>query len=103
MRDQMYLGENMNLSLLVKSLSIIIIWFFLVAVESNDSLDFQLFKLKRELKRVEYQIEELKHQLTYVIEEHKKKVNIELMERIIYKEDLKNTIKDLESSIKTLE
>ena len=38
----------MNLSLLVKSLSIIIIWFFLVAVESNDSLDFQLFKLKRE-------------------------------------------------------
>ena len=99
----MYLGENMNLSLLVKSLSIIIIWFFLVAVESNDSLDFQLFKLKRELKRVEYQIEELKHQLTYVIEEHKKKVNIELMERIIYKEDLKNTIKDLESSIKTLE
>ena len=43
----------MNLSLLVKSLSIIIIWFFLVAVESNDSLDFQLFKLKRELKRVE--------------------------------------------------
>ena len=99
----MYLGENMNLSLLVKSLSIIIIWFFLVAVESNDSLDFQLFKLKRELKRVEYQIEELKHQLTYVIEEHKKKVNIELMERIIYKEDLKNNIKDLESSIKTLE
>ena len=93
----------MNLSLLVKSLSIIIIWFFLVSVESNDSLDFQLFKLKRELKRVEYQIEELKHQLTYVIEEHKKKVNIELMERIIYKEDLKNTIKDLESSIKTLE
>ena len=93
----------MNLSLLVKSLSIIIIWFFLVAVESNDSLDFQLFKLKRELKRVEYQIEEIKHQLTYVIEEHKKKVNIELMERIIYKEDLKNTIKDLESSIKTLE
>ena len=93
----------MNLSLLVKSLSIIIIWFFLVAVESNDSLDFQLFKLKRELKRVEYQIIELKHQLTYVIEEHKKKVNIELMERIIYKEDLKNTIKDLESSIKTLE
>ena len=93
----------MNLSLLVKSLSIIIVWFFLVAVESNDSLDFQLFKLKRELKRVEYQIEELKHQLTYVIEEHKKKVNIELMERIIYKEDLKNTIKDLESSIKTLE
>ena len=93
----------MNLSLLVKSLSIIIIWFFLVAVESNDSLDFQLFKLKRELKRVEYQIEELKHQLTYVIEEHKKKVNIELMDRIIYKEDLKNTIKDLESSIKTLE
>ena len=93
----------MNLSLLVKSLSIIIIWFFLVAAESNDSLDFQLFKLKRELKRVEYQIEELKHQLTYVIEEHKKKVNIELMERIIYKEDLKNTIKDLESSIKTLE
>ena len=93
----------MNLSLLVKSLSIIIIWFFLVAVESNDSLDFQLFKLKRELKRVEYQIKELKHQLTYVIEEHKKKVNIELMERIIYKEDLKNTIKDLESSIKTLE
>ena len=93
----------MNLSLLVKSLSIIIIWFFLVAVESNDSLDFQLFKLKRELKRVEYQIEELKHQLTYVIEEHKKKVNIELMERIIYKEELKNTIKDLESSIKTLE
>ena len=93
----------MNLSLLVKSLSIIIIWFFLVAVESNDSLDFQLFKLKRELKRVEYQREELKHQLTYVIEEHKKKVNIELMERIIYKEDLKNTIKDLESSIKTLE
>ena len=93
----------MNLSLLVKSLSIIIIWFFLVAVESNDSLDFQLFKLKRELKRVEYQIEELKHQLTYVIEEHKKKVNIELMERIIYKEDLKNIIKDLESSIKTLE
>ena len=99
----MYLGENMNLSLLVKSLSIIIIWFFLVAVESNDSLDFQLFKLKRELKRVEYQIVELKHQLTYIIEEHKKKVNIELMERIIYKEDLKNTIKDLESSIKTLE
>ena len=93
----------MNLSLLVKSLSIIIIWFFLVAVESNDSLDFQLFKLKRELKRVEYQIIELKHQLTYVIEEHKKKVNIELMERIIYKEELKNTIKDLESSIKTLE
>ena len=93
----------MNLSLLVKSLSIIIIWFFLVAVESNDSLDFQLFKLKRELKRVEYQIVELKHQLTYIIEEHKKKVNIELMERIIYKEDLKNTIKDLESSIKTLE
>ena len=93
----------MNLSLLVKSLSIIIIWFFLVAVESNDSLDFQLFKLKRELKRVEYQIEELKHQLTYVIEEHKKKVNIELMERIIYKEELKNTIKDLDSSIKTLE
>ena len=93
----------MNLSLLVKSLSIIIVWFFLVAVESNDSLDFQLFKLKRELKRVEYQIEELKHQLTYVIEEHKKKVNIELMERIIYKENLKNTIKDLESSIKTLE
>ena len=93
----------MNLSLLVKSLSIIIVWFFLVAVESNDSLDFQLFKLKRELKRVEYQIEELKHQLTYVIEEHKKKVNIELMERIIYKEDLKNNIKDLESSIKTLE
>ena len=93
----------MNLSLLGKSLSIIIIWFFLVAVESNDSLDFQLFKLKRELKRVEYQIKELKHQLTYVIEEHKKKVNIELMERIIYKEDLKNTIKDLESSIKTLE
>ena len=103
MRDQMYLGENMNLSLLVKSLSIIIVWCFLVAVESSDSLDFQLFKLKRELKRVEYQIEELKHQLTYVIEEHKKKVNIELMERIIYKEDLKNTIKDLESSIKTLE
>ena len=103
MRDQMYLGENMNLSLLVKSLNIIIIWFFLVAVESNDSLDFQLFKLKRELKRVEYQIVELKHQLTYIIEEHKKKVNIELMERIIYKEDLKNTIKDLESSIKTLE
>ena len=99
----MYLGENMNLSLLVKSLSIIIVWCFLVAVESNDSLDFQLFKLKRELKRVEYQIEELKHQLTYIIEEHKKKVNIELMERIIYKEDLKNTIKDLESSIKTLE
>ena len=93
----------MNLSLLVKSLSIIIVWCFLVAVESNDSLDFQLFKLKRELKRVEYQIKELKHQLTYVIEEHKKKVNIELMERIIYKEDLKNTIKDLESSIKTLE
>ena len=93
----------MNLSLLVKSLSIIIIWFFLVAVESNDSLDFQLFKLKRELKRVEYQIVELKHQLTYIIEEHKKKVNIELMERIIYKENLKNTIKDLESSIKTLE
>ena len=93
----------MNLSLLVKSLSIIIVWFFLVAVESNDSLDFQLFKLKRELKRVEYQIVELKHQLTYIIEEHKKKVNIELMERIIYKEDLKNTIKDLESSIKTLE
>ena len=93
----------MNLSLLVKSLSIIIIWFFLVAVESNDSLDFQLFKLKRELKRVEYQIVELKHQLTYIIEEHKKKVNIELMERIIYKEELKNTIKDLESSIKTLE
>ena len=93
----------MNLSLLVKSLSIIIVWCFLVSVESSDSLDFQLFKLKRELKRVEYQIEELKHQLTYVIEEHKKKVNIELMERIIYKEDLKNTIKDLESSIKTLE
>ena len=93
----------MNLSLLVKSLSIIIVWSFLVAVESSDSLDFQLFKLKRELKRVEYQIIELKHQLTYVIEEHKKKVNIELMERIIYKEDLKNTIKDLESSIKTLE
>ena len=93
----------MNLSLLVKSLSIIILWCFLVAVESSDSLDFQLFKLKRELKRVEYQIIELKHQLTYVIEEHKKKVNIELMERIIYKEDLKNTIKDLESSIKTLE
>ena len=103
MRDQMYLGENMNLSLLVKSLSIIIVWCFLVAVESSDSLDFQLFKLKRELKRVEYQISELKHQLTYIIEEHKKKVNIELMERIIYKEDLKNTIKDLESSIKTLE
>ena len=103
MRDQMYLGENMNLSLLVKSLSIIIVWCFLVAVESSDSLDFQLFKLKRELKRVEYQIVELKHQLTYIIEEHKKKVNIELMERIIYKEDLKNTIKDLESSIKTLE
>ena len=99
----MYLEENMNLSLLVKSLSIIIVWCFLVAVESSDSLDFQLFKLKRELKRVEYQIEELKHQLTYVIEEHKKKVNIELMERIIYKEDLKNNIKDLESSIKTLE
>ena len=99
----MYLGENMNLSLLVKSLSIIIAWCFLVAVESSDSLDFQLFKLKRELKRVEYQISELKHQLTYIIEEHKKKVNIELMERIIYKEDLKNTIKDLESSIKTLE
>ena len=99
----MYLGENMNLSLLVKSLSIIIVWCFLVAVESSDSLDFQLFKLKRELKRVEYQIEELKHQLTYVIEEHKKKVNIELMERIIYKDDLKHTIKDLESSIKTLE
>ena len=93
----------MNLSLLVKSLSIIIVWFFLVAVESNDSLDFQLFKLKRELKRVEYQIKELIHQLTYVIEEHKKKVNIELMERIKYKEELKNTIKDLESSIKTLE
>ena len=93
----------MNLSLLVKSLSIIIVWSFLVAVESSDSLDFQLFKLKRELKRVEYQIKELKHQLTYVIEEHKKKVNIELMERIIYKEDLKNIIKDLESSIKTLE
>ena len=99
----MYLGENMNLSLLVKSLSIIIVWCFLVAVESSDSLDFQLFKLKRELKRVEYQIVELKHQLTYIIEEHKKKVNIELMERIIYKEHLKNTIKDLESSIKTLE
>ena len=99
----MYLGENMNLSLLVKSLSIIIVWCFLVGVESSDSLDFQLFKLKRELKRVEYQIVELKHQLTYIIEEHKKKVNIELMERIIYKEDLKNTIKDLESSIKTLE
>ena len=93
----------MNLSLLVKSLSIIILWFFLVAVVLGDSLDFQVFKLKRELKRVEYQIEELKHQLTYVIEEHKKKVNIELMERIIYKEELKNTIKDLESSIKTLE
>ena len=93
----------MNLSLLVKSLSIIIVWFFLVAVVLGDSLDFQVFKLKRELVRVEYQIKELKHQLTYVIEEHKKKVNIELMERIIYKEDLKNTIKDLESSIKTLE
>ena len=93
----------MNLSLLVKSLSIIILWFFLVAVVLGDSLDFQVFKLKRELVRVEYQIKELKHQLTYVIEEHKKKVNIELMERIIYKEDLKNTIKDLESSIKTLE
>ena len=93
----------MNLSLLVKSLSIIILWFFLVAVVLGDSLDFQVFKLKRELVRVEYQIKELKHQLTYVIEEHKKKVNIELMERIIYKEELKNTIKDLESSIKTLE
>ena len=93
----MYLGENMNLSLLVKSLSIIILWFFLVAVVLGDSLDFQVFKLKRELVRVEYQIKELKHQLTYIIEEHKKKVNIELMERIIYKEDLKNTIKDLES------
>ena len=93
----------MNLSLLVKSLNIIIIWFFLVAVVLGDSLDFQVFKLKRELVRVEYQIKELKHQLTYVIEEHKKKVNIELMERIIYKEELKNTIKDLESSIKTLE
>ena len=93
----------MNLSLLVRSLSLIVVWFFLVAVVLDDSLDFQVFKLKRELERVEYNIEELKHQLTYVIEEHKKKVNIELMERIIYKEDLKNTIKDLESSIKTLE
>ena len=89
----------MNLSLLVKSLSIIILWFFLVAVVLGDSLDFQVFKLKRELVRVEYQIKELKHQLTYVKDEHKKKVNIELMERIIYKEDLKNNIKDLESSI----
>ena len=93
----------MNLSLLVKSLSIIILCFFLVAVVLGDSLDFQVFKLKRELVRVEYQIKELKHQLTYVKDEHKKKVNIELMERIIYKEELKNTIKDLESSIKTLE
>ena len=93
----------MNLSLLVKSLSIIILWFFLVAVVLGDSLDFQVFKLKRELVRVEYQIKELKHQLTYVKDEHNKKVNIELMERIIYKEELKNTIKDLESSIKTLE
>ena len=93
----------MNLSLLVKSLSIIILWFFLVAVVLGDSLDFQVFKLKRELVRVEYQIKELKHQLTYVKDEHKKKVNIELMERFIYKEELKNTIKDLESSIKTLE
>ena len=80
----------MNLSLLVKSLSIIILWFFLVAVVLGDSLDFQVFKLKRELVRVEYQIKELKHQLTYVKDEHKKKVNIELMERIIYKEELKN-------------
>tara|TARA_Y100001938_G_C7958832_1_gene363162 strand:- start:521 stop:820 length:300 start_codon:yes stop_codon:yes gene_type:complete len=99
----MYLGENMNLSLLVRSLSLIVVWFFLVAVVLDDSLDFQVFKLKRELERVEYNIEELKHQLTYVIDEHKKKVNIELMERIIYREELKNTIKDLESSIKTLE
>ena len=99
----MYLGENMNLSLLVRSLSLIVVWFFLVAVVLDDSLDFQVFKLKRELERVEYQIVELKHQLTYVIDEHKKKVNIELMERIIYREELKNTIKDLESSIKTLE
>ena len=93
----------MNLSLLVRSLSLIVVWFFLVAVVLDDSLDFQVFKLKRELERVEYQIVELKHQLTYIIDKHKKKVNIELMERIIYKEDLKNTIKDLESSIKTLE
>tara|TARA_Y100001973_G_scaffold88551_1_gene133887 strand:+ start:557 stop:838 length:282 start_codon:yes stop_codon:yes gene_type:complete len=93
----------MNLSLLVRSLSLIVVWFFLVAVVLDDSLDFQVFKLKRELERVEYNIEELKHQLTYVIDEHKKKVNIELMERIIYREELKNTIKDLESSIKTLE
>lgn len=93
----------MNLSLLVRSLSLIVVWFFLVAVVLDDSLDFQVFKLKRELVRVEYQIKELKHQLTYINDEHKKKVNIELMERIIYKEDLKNTIKDLESSIKTLE
>ena len=93
----------MNLSLLVRSLSLIVVWFFLVAVVLDDSLDFQVFKLKRELERVEYQIVELKHQLTYVIDEHKKKVNIELMERIIYREELKNTIKDLESSIKTLE
>ena len=93
----------MNLSLLVRSLSLIVVWFFLVAVVLDDSLDFQVFKLKRELERVEYNIEELKHQLTYVIDEHKKKVNIELMKRIIYREELKNTIKDLESSIKTLE
>ena len=93
----------MNLSLLVRSLSLIVVWFFLVAVVLDDSLDFQVFKLKRELERVEYNIEELKHQLTYVIDEHKKKVNIELMERIIYREELKNTIKDLESSIKILE
>ena len=93
----------MNVSLLVRSLSLIVVWFFLVAVVLGDSLDFQVFKLKRELVRVEYQIKELKHQLTYVKDEHKKKVNIELMERIIYKEELKNTIKDLESSIKTLE
>ena len=93
----------MNLSLLVRSLSLVVVWFFLVAVVLDDSLDFQVFKLKRELERVEYNIEELKHQLTYVIDEHKKKVNIELMERIIYREELKNTIKDLESSIKTLE
>ena len=79
----------MNLSLLVRSLSLIVVWFFLVAVVLDDSLDFQVFKLKRELERVEYNIEELKHQLTYVIDEHKKKVNIELIERIIYKEDLK--------------
>ena len=93
----------MNLYSLVKSSCIILVCLFLSAVVLGDSLDFQLFKLKRELIRVEQNIVELKHQLTYIDKEHKKTVEIEIVERLIRKKKIKSLIKELESTIKTLE